>query len=206
MSDNKTDELFEAPKELKEINDEKPVEVKTQEEVPLNAKGKPRKRNKDGTYRKKKEQTPEQREKMLAVLARGREKAREARIKKGIVSAHKKKEARDQLEKEYIQTLEKKNIVQKDGTKDELKELRKELAELKKLFKELGSKPPPAPKETHVEKSVPKTVEPVVESVSVPAVQQSTPVVVKEPPQTLPIPPVVVRKSLRAKSVWSQFV
>ena len=206
MSDNKTDELFEAPKEVKEINDEKPVEAKTEEEVQLNAKGKPRKKNKDGTYRKKREQTPEQREKMLAVLARGREKAREMRIKKGIVTASKKKEARDQLEKEYIETLEKKKLVQKDGTKDELKELRKELAELKKLFKELGSKPPPAPKETHVEKSVPKTVEPVVESVPIPAVQQPTPVVVKEPPQTLPIPPVVVRKSLRTKSVWSKFV
>ena len=208
MSDNK-EELFEPPKELKTIDEEpEPKEVEEVEEPKkqYNAKGKERKKNADGTYRKVPQKTPEQRAKMLEALARGREKAAKIRAMKGAITQAKKREKNKALEQEYLKTLEKKKEVAEDGSKEELKELKKELAELKKLFKELGSKPPAPPKETKVEKSVSEVVEPVVESVPIKAVQEPTPVVLEEPPQTLPIPPVVRKTSLRAKSIWSQFV
>ena len=208
MSDNK-EELFEPPKELKTIDEEpEPKEVEEVEEPKkqYNAKGKERKKNADGTYRKVPQKTPEQRAKMLEALARGREKAAKIRAMKGAITQAKKREKNKALEQEYLKTLEKKKEVAEDGSKEELKELKKELAELKKLFKELGSKPPTPPKETKVEKSVSEVVEPVVESAPIQAVQEPTPVVLEEPPQTLPIPPVVRKTSLRAKSIWSQFV
>ena len=211
MSDNK-EELFETSKELKTIDEEpEPIEVKeVKEEAPVKklytSKGKERKKNADGTYRKVPEKTPEQRAKMLEALAKGREKAAKIRAMKGAITQAKKREKNKALEEEYLKTLEKKKEVVEDGSKEELKELKKELAELKKAFKQLGSKPPPAPKETKVEESVSEVVEPVVESVPIQAVQQPTPVVLEEPPQTLPIPPVVRKTSLRAKSIWSKFV
>ncbi len=209
MSENK-EELFESSKELKTIDEEpEPIEVKEAEpEVKklYTSKGKERKKNADGTYRKVAEKTPEQRAKMLEALARGREKAAKVRAMKGAITQAKKREKNKALEQEYLKTIEKKKVVVEDGSKEELKELKNELAELKKLFKELGSKPPAPPKETKVEQSVSKVPEPVVESVPIPAVQKPTPVVVEEPIQTLPIPPVVRKTSLRAKSIWSQFV
>ncbi len=208
MTDNPTEELFEKPKELKTIEEEpEPKEpIKVEDKVLLNKKGKPRAKNKDGTYRKVKEKTPEQRAKMLEALAKGREKARKVRAMKGAITQAKKREKNKALEEEYLKTIEKKKEVAQDGTKEELKELKKELSELKKLFKELGSKPPTAVKETNVEESVSEVVEPVFESIPIKAVQETAPVVVEEPPQTLTIPPVVRKTSLRAKSIWSQFV
>ena len=208
MTDNPTEDLFEKPKqEVKTIDEDAPKEpIKVEEKVLLNKKGRPRAKNKDGTYRKVKEKTPEQRAKMLEALARGREKAAKVRAMKGAITQAKKREKNKALEEEYLKTLEKKKEVAEDGTKEELKELKKELSELKKLFKELGSKPPPAPKETNVEESVSEVVEPVFESVPIQTVKETAPVVVEEPPQTLTIPPVVRKTSLRAKSIWSQFV
>ena len=210
MSEKATEELFEAPTEVKTIEEEpEPKEVEEQKkEKQLNKKGKERAKNKDGTYRKRKEQTPEQREKMLEALARGREKARKVRLMKGAITKAKKVDKSKELEREYLELLDKKKkVVNEEGnSNEELKELKKELAELKKMFKELGSKPPPQPKEEKVEASVTEVVKPVVESVPVQPVKEPTPVVVEEPPQTLPIPPTIRKKTLRAKSIWSKFV
>jgi len=212
MSDTATEELFETPTELKTIDEEPEVkEVEEQEEKPkkeINKKGRERAKNKDGTYRKIKQQTPEQKQKMLEVLAKGREKARKVRLMKGAITKAKKVDKSKALEKEYLELLEKKKEVQKveGSSNDEVKELKKELAELKKMFKEIGSKAPTPPKHNEVQTSVSEVTAPVTESVPIKAVEESPPVVVKEPTQTLPIPPVVRKKTLRAKSIWSAFV
>jgi hypothetical protein len=208
MSDK--EELFEKPpEEVKTIDEEpEPKEVKVVEEPPkqYTKKGKERKKNKDGTYRAPRTQTPEQRERMLACLAKGREKARQARLMKGEVTRAKKAIKRETLEKEFVEIVKKKNNLPDTASNEEIKELKREMAELKKLIKDLGSKPKTTTEKEKVNKSVASESAPIIESVPVEPVKESAPVVVEEPSNLLPIPPVVVKKSIRAKSVWSQFI
>lgn len=201
-----TEDLFVKEKELKVIEEEpaeeKPKEVKEvkfEEPVLLNKKGKPRAKNKDGTYRKVKQMSEEQKRKNLEALARGREKARLTRKMRGAITRAKKKEKDEAFEKEYLETIG------KSKKTNELDDMKKEMENLKKLLDEERSKTKTRVEATKVEASVDTKVEPVVESVPV-KVEKPTPVVVEKVPDIMPIVPPVRIKSLRAKSVWSQFV
>ena len=204
MTDNK-EELFE--KEVKNIDDEPKEEVKEQVKL-YTKKGKERQKNKDGTYRKRKPQTPEQRARMLEVLAKGREKAKQVRAMKASLKAEAKQQERTKLEEEYASLIEKKKQKQKEkiDNSEEVKALKDELSQLKQLIKDMASKPKPSIEKEKVSESIPSKPAPVVESVPVEPVKESAPVVVEESVNTLPIPPVIRKKSIRAKSVWSQFV
>ena len=208
---SESQELFEKPaeEEVKNIDEEpEPKEDKKPEEPPklYTKKGKERKKNKDGTYRAVRTQTPEQRQKMLEALAKGREKARQARLMRGEVSRAKKKEKRETLEKEFVEIVKKKNNLPDSASAEELKELKREMADLKKLIKDLGGKPKTTTENQKVNNSVASEPAPVVQSIPVEPIKESAPVVVEEPSNTLNIPPPIVKRSIRAKSVWSQFV
>ncbi len=205
MTDNK-DELFE--KQVKNIDEESNKEDKPVVEKQYNRKGKEKQKNKDGTYRKRREQTPEQRARMLEVLAKGREKAKHVRAMKASLKADKKQAEKDKLEQEYASLIEKKKQKQHDKihNSEEVKNLKDELSQLKQLIKDMASKPKPSVEKENISNSIPSKPAPIIQSVPVEPVKESAPVVVEESVNTLPIPPVIRKKSIRAKSIWSQFV
>ena len=202
-----TEELFEKP-ELKVIEEEEPMEVKVvdepkkdEEPVPLNSKGKPRKRLKNGGYRVVKEKTPEQKKKMLEALAKGREKAREVRLMKGRITRQKKMDKDAKFKEEYLKTIGKED----ESKSNELNDVKAELKELKELIKQSRQNSKPSVTHDKVVEKVDAVVAPVSESVVV-DVPQPTPSSVEKVPDTLPVVIPPKRKSLRPKSIWSQFV
>ena len=200
-----TDELFEKPK-LKVIEEEEPMEVKVvdepkkdEEQVPLNSKGKPRKRLKNGGYRVVKEKTPEQKAKMLEALAKGREKARQVRLMKGRITRQKKMDKDEKFKAEYLKTIG------KEDESNELNNVKLELKELKELIKQSRQNSKPSVTHDKVVEKVDAVVAPVSESVVVDS-PKPTPSLVEKVPDTLPVVIPPKRKSIRPKSVWSQFI
>ena len=201
-----TEELFEQPM-LKVIDEEEPMEVEEvkdepkidEEPVQLNSKGKPRKKLKNGGYRTIKEKTPEQKAKMLEALAKGREKAREVRLMKGRITRQKKMDKDEKFKEEYLKTIG------KADESNELNDVKAELKALKELVKQSKDNSKTSVKDDKVVKKVDAVVSPVVESVNV-DVPQPTPSSIEKVLDTLPVVIPPKRKSLRPKSVWSQFV
>ena len=199
-----TEELFEQPK-LKVIDEEEPMEVEEvkdepkidEEPVQLNSKGKPRKKLKNGGYRTIKEKTPEQKAKMLEALAKGREKAREVRLMKGRITRQKKMDKDEKFKEEYLKTIG------KADESNELNDVKAELKALKDLIKQSKDNSKPSVTNNKVVEKVDAVVSPVVDTVNVPQPTSSS---IEKVLDTLPVVIPPKRKSLRPKSVWSQFI
>ena len=199
-----TEELFEQPK-LKVIDEEEPMEVEEvkdepkidEEPVQLNSKGKPRKKLKNGGYRTIKEKTPEQKAKMLEALAKGREKAREVRLMKGRITRQKKMDKDEKFKEEYLKTIG------KADESNELNDVKAELKALKELIKQSKDNSKPSVTNNKVVEKVDAVVSPVVDTVNVPQPTSSS---IEKVLDTLPVVIPPKRKSLRPKSVWSQFI
>ena len=136
---------------------------------------------------------------MLEALAKGREKARQVRLMKGRITRQKKMDKDAKFKEEYLKTIG------KEDESNELNNVKLELKELKELIKQSRQNSKPSITHTKVVEKVDAVVAPVSESVVV-DVPQPTPSSVEKVPDTLPIVVPPKRKSLRPKSIWSQFV